>query len=428
MSRRIHLDFVGCRLNQAEIEQLARDFASRGDTIAESETGADIVVVNTCAVTQAAGKSSRKLIRRAARANPNAEIVATGCYAELSPDTIGSLPGISHVISNSDKDNLAALITPDEIPIFDHEPITRNPLPPGTLGRTRAFVKVQDGCDNRCTFCITTIARGSGRSRPLAEVVGEVQLLAESGYKEIVLTGVHLGSYGKDLARSDGLSELVRALLKQTDMPRIRMSSLEPWDLSPDFFDLWTDKRVCPHLHLPLQSGCDATLQRMARRTSQKQFGALVDAAHTRIPNLALTTDIIAGFPGETETEFSESMTFVEAMDFARLHVFTYSSRPGTVAARLPGHISPEIKKQRQQTLTAYSNSQWRRFQHQHIGRTMNVLWEGARGATPEGMIWMGHSENYLPIRAMSPAMLGNTITRVVTTEVTSDGLLAHIA
>ena len=308
--KKVFLDFVGCRLNQAEIEQLGRRFAAQGDVIVEQADDADLVIVNTCAVTNEAMRKSRQMIGQAGRANPDARLIATGCYAELSPGQLAALPGVQQVVGNRDKDNLIQIAGEGAAPTFDREPIDRDPLPPGTLGRTRAFVKVQDGCNNHCTFCVTTIARGAGRSVPASAIVQEVEGLAAFGYQEAVLTGVHLGSYSRDLEEPTSLYHLVKTLLEETNIARLRLSSLEPWDLTPSFFDLWQDGRLCPHLHLPLQSGSDKTLRRMARRTTQDSFRRLVDAARARIPDLTLTTDVIVGFPGETDTDFEESIRF----------------------------------------------------------------------------------------------------------------------
>jgi threonylcarbamoyladenosine tRNA methylthiotransferase MtaB len=424
--RHIYLGFVGCRLNEAEIERLGRQFAAQGDRLVRNPAEADVVIVNTCAVTNEATRKSRQMIRQVNRASPAARIVVTGCYAQLWPHETARLPGVSQVIGNTDKDRLPMLIAPPaEKPLYEQEPLYRDPLPPGTLGRTRAFVKVQDGCDNRCTFCVTTLARGPAHSRPLEEIVQEVQLLLDMGYQEVVLTGVHLGSYGHDQGQCDGLRRLIEALLTRTGLPRLRLSSLEPWDLQPDFFDLWADRRLCPHLHLPLQSGCDATLRRMGRRTTQSSFAALAEVARMRIPDLALTTDLIAGFPGETEAEFEESLRFVESAGFARLHVFPYSARPGTAAARMPGHIPDTVKKERAARLTALSSRLWQEFQARHIGRTVEVLWESAHAATSDGLLWSGLTGNYLRVITTTPQMLGNTITSARLVSLTDKGLLA---
>jgi threonylcarbamoyladenosine tRNA methylthiotransferase MtaB len=386
-------------------------------------------VVNTCAVTSEATRSSRNLIRRLNRRNAQASIVATGCYAHLSPQIVGSLPGVTQVINNLDKDRLVplALHLDSQTDMFDREPLAREFLS-GALGRTRAFVKVQDGCDNRCTFCVTTIARGPGRSRPLEEVLREIRALAAAGYREAVLTGVHLGSYGHDRSERDGLLRLVRAILDRTDIRRLRLSSLEPWDLSPHFFEVWSDARLCRHLHLPLQSGCDATLKRMARRTTQAQFHELVSAARAQIPDLAISTDVIVGFPGETEGEFEISSAFVREMAFMKLHVFRYSPRAGTAAARMPGQVPEEIRKERSARLLALSDEGARRFCERFVGREVDVLWEQIVGASEAGFYNTGLTDNYLRVEMESPTVLTNTITTVRLAAVTGHGFRAEAA
>jgi threonylcarbamoyladenosine tRNA methylthiotransferase MtaB len=423
--RKVFLDFVGCRLNQAEIEGLGRRFAAQGDSIAGRAEDADLVIVNTCAVTNEAMRKSRQMIRQAGRANPEARLIATGCYAELMPDQLAALPGVRQVVGNQDKDNLIQIAGETTIPDFEREPIVRDPLPPGTLGRTRAFVKVQDGCDNRCTFCVTTIARGAGRSVPIDTIVREVRELIEVGYQEAVLTGVHLGSYGRDLDQPSSLYQLVKTLLAETDITRLRLSSLEPWDLTPGFFDLWTDERLCPHLHLPLQSGSDRTLRRMARRTTQDSFRRLVEAARMRIPDLTLTTDVIVGFPGESDADFEESIRFVEAMDFARLHVFPYSIRPGTAAAGFAEQVDKARVDERRGRMLALSDRLWQQHQGRYLGQTLKVLWESARGATPEGMIWSGLTGNYLRVHATSRQRLANTISAARLQRIAESSILA---
>jgi threonylcarbamoyladenosine tRNA methylthiotransferase MtaB len=409
---KVHLRTLGCRLNQSEIDTMARQLRSQTHDIVDSAQAADWVIVNTCAVTQDAARSSRQLVRELHRANPNAKLAVTGCYAHLSPDEIAVLPGVSRVVDNRAKDKLVEKITGQLVEPFDHEPITRqNRL--GAYGRTRAFVKVQDGCDNACTFCVTTIARGAGRSRPLAEVVDEIRYLHALGYQEAVLTGVHLGSYGHDQGHHDGLIHLVQAILADTDIPRLRLSSLEPWDLSPDFFDLWSNPRLCRHLHLPLQSGCDTTLKRMLRRTSQGQFSELVVAARKRIPGVSITTDIIVGFPGESEAEFAISETFIRQMDFAGLHVFRYSKRPGTAAARMRGHVPDQEKKSRSAHLIALSARAEKRFAGRFDGEILNVLWENIVGATEAGFVNVGYTDNYIRVRSVSQHILTDHLTPV---------------
>jgi threonylcarbamoyladenosine tRNA methylthiotransferase MtaB len=418
---RVYLETTGCRLNQSEIETLARQFRQAGHLVVHVAEEADLCVVNTCAVTREATRSSRNMIRRLNRSNADAEIIATGCYAHLSPDLVKALPGVARVVDNIQKERLVPLVLDLDDETFDREPLDREFLP-GALGRTRAFVKVQDGCNNRCTFCVTTIARGPGRSRPLEDVIREIQALAAAGYQEAVLTGVHLGSYGHE---PSSLFDLVKALLERTSITRLRLSSLEPWDIKPGFFDLWGDERLCPHLHLPLQAGSDHTLRRMARRTTQDSFRRLIDAARARIPDLTLTTDVIVGFPGESNADFEESIRFVEVMGFARLHVFPYSARPGTAAAGFPEQVDRARKDERRGRMLALSAKLWERHQARYLGHTLSVLWESARGATPEGLIWSGLTDNYLRVHATSRQPLGNTITAARLTRIADSSILA---
>ncbi|MAS35654.1 MAG: tRNA (N(6)-L-threonylcarbamoyladenosine(37)-C(2))-methylthiotransferase MtaB [Anaerolineaceae bacterium] len=408
---KVHLRTLGCRLNQSEIDTMARQLQQQGHEVVDDPAQADQFIVNTCAVTNEATASSRKLIRELGRANETAEITVTGCYAQISPQAIRVLPNVGRVVDNLEKDRLVEHVTGVPLESFDQEPFSRDDSLPGAMGRTRAFVKVQDGCDNACTFCITTVARGAGRSRSMAEVVEEIRYLYDVGYHEVVLTGVHLGSYGHDLNDPDGLVKLVHAILAETDIPRLRLSSLEPWDLSPSFFDLWQNPRVCRHLHLPLQSGCDATLKRMLRRTNQVQFRALVQAARERVPGISITTDMIVGFPGETDEEFAISEAFVREMAFAGLHVFRYSKRPGTAATRMRGHVSEATKKVRSNHLRALSEQLEGDYAGRFTGETLDVLWEQVTGATEDGFVNVGYTDNYIKVRAVHPRALSNTIT-----------------
>ncbi|MHB1480930.1 MAG: MiaB/RimO family radical SAM methylthiotransferase, partial [Bellilinea sp.] len=325
---KIFLDTIGCRLNQSEIERFASQFRAAGHAIVESAGEADLVVVNTCAVTSAAASDSRQKIRQAARQGAE-DIVVTGCWSTLDSQSAAGLPNVRRVVPNLEKDRLVADTLGLQLMDFDLEPVAREPLP-GVHLRTRAFIKTQDGCDNHCTFCITRIARGPGRSESVRSVVEDIRLAVAGGTREVVLSGVHLGSWGQDFSPQYHLADLIRAILTDTDVERLRLSSLEPWDLDEEFFRLWENPRLCRHLHLPLQSGSDRTLRRMARNTSPAAFRRLVTVARHAAPGMAVTTDIIVGFPGEDEGEFSESLAFVQEMNFAGGHVFTYSTRPGT--------------------------------------------------------------------------------------------------
>lgn len=403
---KVYLDTVGCRLNQSEIETMARQFRAAGHEVVASPETADLAVVNTCAVTNEAAADSRGAIRRIARAGA-AEIIATGCWTTLHPKQAEELPNVRRVVLNDRKDRLVAdllNLTPE---IFDLEPISREPLP-GLHRRTRAFLKVQDGCDNHCTFCVTTIARGEGRSRRLADVLLDVQAALEGGAKEIVLTGVHLGSWGRDFGLH--LSDLIQAILRETDVPRLRLSSLEPWDLSADFFSLWADARLMPHLHLPLQSGSASTLKRMLRKTTPQSFRELVTFARQAIPDVAITTDLIAGFPGETEEEFAETLNFVREMEFAGGHVFSYSPRPGTGAARMKGQIKPELRKKRNHILQEAIEESAKSYRERFIGKEMTVLWETASEFGEWGWKMEGLTGNYLRVTAFASSPRWNEI------------------
>ena len=416
---KIYLDTIGCRLNQSEIESMAQQFRAAGHEIVATAGMADMAVVNTCAVTNEAAADSRGKIRQIARAGVN-EIVATGCWSTLQPKQANDLPNVMHVVANNRKDYLVPDVLnlprdPSILPAvagqaFDLEPIARQPLP-GLHRRTRAFIKVQDGCDNHCTFCITTIARGEGRSRLVEDVILDIQAALAGGAKELVLTGVHLGSWGYDF--NSHLRDLIKTILRETDVPRLRLSSLEPWDLDTGFFSLWDDKRLMPHLHLPLQSGCESTLRRMARKTTPDSFRKLVSAARNVMPEAAITTDIIAGFPGETEEEFAESLEFVKKMNFAGGHVFTYSPRPGTGAAKMKGQIRPELRKSRNHILQDALEESAKPYRQKFVGQTMSVLWESTSEMGERGWQMEGLTGNYLRVTAFAPSPRWNQIDHV---------------
>lgn len=417
---KVFLDTIGCRLNQSEIESMARQFRMAGHEIVAAAEIADMAVVNTCAVTTQAASDSRSKIRNIARAGVD-KIVATGCWTTLQPKEAAALPNILRVVPNDQKDFLVADTLNIERSTFDLEPIERSPIP-GLHRRTRAFIKVQDGCDNKCTFCITTVARGEGRSRPLADVIADINSALAGDSKEIVLTGVHLGSWGQDISTplnaNVHLRDLVKAILRETDVKRLRLSSLEPWDLDVDFFSLWNDKRLMPHLHLPLQSGSDSTLRRMARKTTPDSFRELVNAARDVMPDVAITTDIIAGFPGETEEEFTETLDFVNEIKFTGGHVFSYSSRPGTGAAKMKGQVKPELRKKRNHILQEAIEESAKSYREKFIGQKMSVLWESTTEYGEYGWRMEGWTGNYLRVSANAPSPRWNQVDEVELQEV----------
>lgn len=422
---KIHLDMVGCRLNQSEIEAYACQFRAAGHCLVASPSQADVVVINTCAVTSAAESDSRQKIHQAARLGAK-QIVVTGCWSTLNPQAAASLPGVSRLVHNAQKDSLVAQVLQIPAEDFDLEFIERTPIP-GARQRQRAFIKVQEGCNNRCTFCITTLARGPSRSRSKEQVLENVHAALRGGSREIVLTGVHLGSWGHDFRPRTSLADLVQAILSETEVPRLRLSSLEPWDLQPTFFELWRDKRLCRHLHLPLQSGCAATLRRMARKITPEDYAALVEAARCAIPGLAVTTDVIVGFPGEDEEEFSISLEFVRAMRFAGGHVFSYSARPGTAAAQMPGQVPFPVRKARNKVMRNALASAAAEFRHSFVGKELPVLWERALPLGSHRWEMQGLTDNYLRVSAQACRQLENQITLVNIIQCFPEGLCGEI-
>jgi threonylcarbamoyladenosine tRNA methylthiotransferase MtaB len=421
---RVFLDTVGCRLNQAEIEAMARQFRAAGHQIVSSAGLADLAVVNTCSVTAQAASDSRGKLRSVARQG-GAAIVATGCWATLRPREAALMQGVSRVVSNAHKDGLITEILGRSGDTLQQADATREPLP-GARRRTRAFIKVQDGCNNQCTFCVTTIARGPSRSRSAADVISDVQAALNGGTKEIVLTGVQLGSWGQDLNLH--LKDLLRLILRETDALRVRLSSLEPWDLDADFFALWSDRRLCNHFHLPLQSGCRSTLKRMARKTTPGSYRALVTAARQAVPDAAITTDVIAGFPGETEAEFQESLEFVSEMEFAGGHAFTYSPMPGTAARRMRNPLPLDQRRLRNRRYREVLGQAAHAFQLQQLGKIRPVLWEST-SENPDGSRQLsGLTDNYLRVRATAPELRWNQIDEVLLREAISGQVLGFIA
>ena len=280
----------------------------------------------------------------------------------MEPEIASAMEGVSLVIPNAEKDSLPSIVLGIKPEIFDEEPLKRIILP-GIHARTRAFIKIQDGCDNHCTFCVTHLVRGKSRSVGKERVLRDVLAAISAGGKEIVLTGVNLGAWGLDLDPAVELADLIEFLLRETDIPRIRLSSLESWNLSDRFLRLWENPRMCPHFHLPLQSGSDSVLKRMARRTTLAEFRRLVETAISIVPDFAITTDVIAGFPGETDTEFAETLEFIRSIPFAGGHVFPYSPRPGTPAARMKDQVPKAIQKERAKVLRDIFEQKTERFE-----------------------------------------------------------------
>ena len=407
---KVFFDTVGCRLNQAEIEQMAAQFRAAGHTILENSENADLVVVNSCAVTAAAASDSRQKVRQAKKAGAH-EIIYTGCLATLQPEDSLLIEGVSRVIPNQYKMTIPGIML-QGTELIDLEPLARKPLL-GARKRTRAFIKAQDGCDNFCTFCITRIARGRSTSIPKHQIFHEVLAAQAGGTHEVVLTGVNLGSWGSDDGGGETITDLVKYLLDQSQIERLRFSSTEPWDLDDRFFELWQNPRMCRHLHLPLQSGSAAVLRRMARNTTPTKYHVLLKEAREAIPGLAVTTDIIVGFPGETDAEFQESLDFVKEMRFSGGHVFKYSAREGTAAAKFPSRVNGKVAADRSQKMRSVLAESAAQFESRFIDTNLVVLWETARKIGPQKWKLHGWSDNYLPVNAAADEDRSNRIDRV---------------
>jgi len=424
----IRLESIGCRLNIGEIEAMARGLAKAGHRVVGPGTPAELCILNTCTVTSIASRKSRQLIRQLKKNNPSAAVIVTGCDAELAQSEMVEI-GVDLVVGNADKERLlelaeaeglldSASVDPDDLKLFE----------PGDSTRTRAFLKVQDGCDNRCTFCVITIARGVGRSVQPDAVMEELNELQQLGYREVVLSGVHLGSYGHDFGDHRGLQRLVERILTETAVERLRLSSLEPWDLDAGFFEVFSNPRLLPHLHLPLQSGCDETLKRMARRTSRREFSALVRDARQAVPDLAISSDIIVGFPGETDDEFERSVALVEELAFSRLHIFRYSRREGTPAEKMTAQIPGPVAQERSRRMHVLTADLEHRFNSGLVGHTADVLWETAEDHG-DALRWRGLTPNYVRVTATTTPEenLLNVVTPTEIVEVVPGGVMGRI-
>lgn len=394
----VKLSTLGCRLNEAELAGWSRELEARGCRICGEDDAADLVVVNTCAVTLEAVRKSRKLLRRLQREHPRARLVVSGCAVSLEQTQLGEL-GIDLVVPNQEKDRLVALAEQAlELPLMPESATEPGAAALFARGRQRAFVKIQDGCRYQCSFCITTRARGEERSRPIADICQEINQLVAGGIHEVVLTGVHAAGYGSD--RGSTLSELLAAVLKDTDVSRVRLGSVEPWDLPERFWQLFEDKRMMPHLHLPLQSGADSVLKRMARRCKTAEFSRLVELARNARPNFTITTDIIVGFPGETDAEWAQTLAFVEEIGFGGLHIFSYSPREGTCAAEMADQVPMDVKRARSRELHALGQQLKRAWLERQLGSVQEVLVEGFQSGQPAGAsLQVGYTPGYLLAR-----------------------------
>jgi threonylcarbamoyladenosine tRNA methylthiotransferase MtaB len=392
---RIAIETLGCKLNQAESESLSRQFIEAGCLVVSPDHPADIYILNTCTVTHIADRKSRHLLRMAQRLNPSARIVALGCYADSAGKDLTSIDGVDLVVGNRDKSNLIQiLLNSGFLNLSQHQSDIRNP------DRTRSFIKAQDGCNNFCTYCIVPLVRGREKSLPADEVINQIRRRVQDGYQEVVLTGTEIGRYQY---QDTYLTSLLDRILADTGIARLRISSVQPQEITPELIGLWQNPRLCRHFHISLQSGCDSVLQRMGRRYSTQEYQEVVGNIRASIPDVSITTDIIAGFPGETENEFDGSLEFARRMNFARIHVFPYSARSGTRAALMDEQIEPSVKKDRTQKLLSLAKSSLHSFNRSFINREMPVLFEQKTGE-----YWSGLTDNYIKINIKSDIALTN--------------------
>jgi len=419
---RVYLDSIGCRLNQSEIEKIGRDFFACGHDIVSDPSHADVAIVNTCTVTAAAAADSRKTIRRIAKAGCE-NIVGTGCYATIDPKTVADLPSVKHVVSNEKKDNLLTHVLSEG----EMEDIgsPRRIILPGKRKRTRAFIKIQDGCENHCTFCITRIARGGIRSQSEKSILSECTIAVDSGVKELVLTGVNLGSWGKDIGEKR-LNALVLNIHEHFPGVRIRLSSIEPWDVNPELIELFDIPEFCPHLHLPLQSGSEEILRMMGRKMTARSYRELVSQIRQKSLDIAITSDLMVGFPGETEDLHEESKSFIEEIMLADGHVFRYSPRKGTPAERYPDKVRNLIKKQRSEQIRNLIHQSKSNYFNRFLGRNLSVLWEKV-SVLEDGYLLEGLSDNYIKVETNHTSDLYNHISTVKIIKITDNAAVGRI-
>jgi len=404
-STKVALETLGCKLNQAETELLAKQFTEAGYQLVSPTDGADVYVLNTCTVTHIADRKARHLLRLAHRRNPFAVLVATGCYAQRAPQELSRIEGVSFVVSNDEKSKLLRLL--------EESGVIGNRAQGSTISRhtrTRSFIKVQDGCSSFCAYCIVPFVRGSEKSLPIDQIVSEVKLRVNEGYKEVVLTGTEIGSYNHNGVNPKGLLERI---LTETSVSRVRLSSLQPQEISPELIGLWRDSRPCRHFHLPLQSGSDSVLHQMKRRYSISDYQRAVSTIRALVPEAAITTDVIVGFPGESEEEFEESYNFCQQVGFARIHVFSYSRRQETQAAHMPNQVRDRIKRERSERMLALAKEAAQNFRQRFLGKTMPVLWERQTNG-----VWSGLTDNYIKVYTRSNEDLTNKLRLIKLAEV----------
>lgn len=393
---------VGCKLNRAESEAMAHQLLEAGFLLVPPDETADVCILNTCTVTHIADRKCRQYLRAFRARNPRSLVIAIGCYVKRDASGLAAMGGVDLLLGNEEKAHIAEVIGRYLNSTTAFQPSTGKPAPSGIFG-TRSMIKIQSGCNRRCAYCIVPHVRGSETSVPPDTIISEIKRRSAEGIKEIVLTGTRIGAYSDE----GGLEGLLNRILEETEIPRIRLSSLEPDELSPRLLELWRgNERLCRHLHMALQSGSDSVLRRMRRGYATREYESALRAAREAMPDIAITTDVIVGFPGETDAEFEESYRFCEAMEFAAIHVFPYSDRRGTPAAAMGGKVPAPIKKERAHRMLELATKSSIAFRRRFRGEILPVLWE----EQAEKDIWTGYTSNYLRVFGRSAITLANRL------------------
>ena len=425
---KVAFNTLGCKVNQYETEAMQKIFAAAGYEISAAEN-ADVIVVNTCTVTALSSQKSRQIIRRAVRANPNAVVAVVGCYAQNSPEEISRIDGVDVIIGTAERTKIVELVelalknrAEKILRVSGVEEISEFEELPHTPHRTRAFLKIEDGCNNFCSYCIIPYVRGRVRSRSLESIRAECVELAAAGFKEIVLTGIHIGAYGRDFRDGTNLVDAVKVVLDAANPVRLRLGSLESVEMTDALINLMkTDERICNHVHLPLQSGCDEILKAMRRPYTTKSFAELTARLVAEVPEISIGTDLIVGFPGETDENFAETIEFIESQPFSKIHVFPFSAREGTVAATLPNQIDATTKKIRANRALEISAAKERAFAEKLIGKTVEIIAETETGGLVDGLT-KNYVRTYVP--AAPDLKLGEIIS-VSVAKIFKDGVSA---
>jgi threonylcarbamoyladenosine tRNA methylthiotransferase MtaB len=402
LNKRVAVHTLGCKVNQYDSEAIAAQFKAHGYEVVDfNQAGADVYIINTCTVTNISDHKSRQMIRRAHRNNPQAKIVVVGCLAQTNPEQVKALPGVNLIVGTDKRSRIVELVeqigrhgqgvmVEDILQVRQFEELNAAAFE----GRTRAYLKIQDGCNQYCAYCKVPYARGPSRSRPATSVIEQAAHIAKQGYREIVLTGIHLGGYGQDLKPATSLSEIVEQVADVPNLQRVRISSVDPNEIDAKLIDLVANHpKVCRHLHIPLQSGSDQILKRMRRRCQTADFRRIVEAVRAQVPEVAITTDVIVGFPGETPDLFDQTYAFLEDTAPCKIHVFPYSAREGTLAYSFPDQVPKQEKERRSRALTALSDQLAFAYHQKFVNRTVGVLVEREQ----EGML-VGHTDNYIQV------------------------------